>query len=158
MKIFTESPLPNTNRRWKRPFVVSARALFLMKKWTAQGLTRLIFWPFHWLMEIEFVSLPKHEESDVKTGRILLLSLLSLVLCSCATPNIKPWAESTAKLSTAVSTEQSAVVTRMEATQVKIKTWDPGDSRVKKIGNYASDYRENAKQIDAMFDQFSSEK
>lgn len=81
-----------------------------------------------------------------------LIILAALIISSCATPDIKPWAENTAKLSVAVSTEHSAVLTRMVGAKASIEAWNASDRRVTEVGEVIEIYQTNASKIEAILD------
>lgn len=84
--------------------------------------------------------------------RAFLAILGTVFLTACETPNLQPWAESTATLAAAVSTEHQAVLTRMTGAQAKINAWHSKDKRADKLGQQINTYKTNAKKIEAVLD------
>lgn len=88
----------------------------------------------------------------MKIGKYTLPTLLMIALAGCATPNLQPWAESTAELSAGVSTEHGAVLTRMKVAQDQLKAWNSTDKRIKKIEEERAAYARDSKRIEAVLD------
>lgn len=83
--------------------------------------------------------------------RVTLLAIVTL-LTGCATPDLKPFAEETAALGSALSAEHVEVAGKFDQIVDKARSRDPRDSRLTRLAEQQEIYVKNASAIDLVMD------